>query len=118
MMLCEVQQVFSVRLCKWMVRGGVVPVACIYPGDAPYCHCKLLVHSKALNALGLCRGGFGGGGTWPKRRRMSGMRCSGTPMPIMSWQAGMFTPLIHSVTGCSTCAHTSHVRVLLSATSV
>ncbi len=35
---------------------------------------------------------------------MSGMRCSGTPMPIMSWQAGIFTPLIHSVTGCSTCA--------------
>ena len=42
-------------------------------------------------------------GSWPYRRRRSGMRCSGTPMPIASWQAGMLTLLIHSVTGCSTC---------------
>lgn len=41
-------------------------------------------------------------GSWPYRRRMSGMRLRGTPMPTMSWQLGMLTPLIHSVTGCST----------------
>lgn len=41
--------------------------------------------------------------TWPYRRRRSGMWCSGTPMPIMSWAAGMLTLEIHSVTGCSTC---------------
>jgi len=36
-------------------------------------------------------------------RRTSGMRYSGTPMPTSSWQEGMLTPEIHSVTGCSTC---------------
>lgn len=41
-------------------------------------------------------------GSCPYRRRMSGMRLSGTPMPTISWQLGMLTPLIHSVTGCST----------------
>ena len=42
-------------------------------------------------------------GSWLYRRRMSGMRCKGMPMPIMSCTEGMFTLLIHSVTGCSTC---------------
>ncbi len=51
--------------------------------------------SKSMGAVPL--------GSLPNRRRMSGMRCNGTPMPIMSWQEGIFTPLIHSVTGCSTC---------------
>ena len=36
-------------------------------------------------------------------RRMSGMACSGMPMPIISWQDGMLTWEMPSVTGCSTC---------------
>lgn len=46
--------------------------------------------------------GLSPSGSRPCRRRRSGMRCSGTPMPTISWQAGMLTLEIHSVTGCST----------------
>lgn len=42
-------------------------------------------------------------GACPNKRRTSGMRCRGTPMPIRVCVAGRFTPLIISVTGCSTC---------------
>ena len=34
--------------------------------------------------------------------RIAGMRHSGIPIPTMSWQAGRLTPLMPSVTGCST----------------
>ena len=54
--------------------------------------------SAASKSMGPCPSG-----SWPCMRRRSGMWCSGMPMPIMSWQAGMLTLLIHSVTGCSTC---------------
>ena len=42
-------------------------------------------------------------GSLPKRRRMSAILLRRMPIPIISWQEGMFTPEIHSVTGCSTC---------------
>ena len=42
-------------------------------------------------------------GSRPNMRRMSGMRRSGTPQPIMTWQLGMLTCDIISDTGCSTC---------------
>ena len=41
--------------------------------------------------------------TLPCSARMEGMRHSGIPMPMSSWHAGMLTPVIPSVTGCSTC---------------
>ena len=34
---------------------------------------------------------------------MSAILSRRMPMPIITWHDGMFTPDIHSVTGCSTC---------------
>eukprot|EP00976_Prorocentrum_cordatum_P106984 1194564-Prorocentrum_minimum.AAC.3 len=42
-------------------------------------------------------------GSRPKKKRMSGMDVRGTPMATLSCTAGMHTPVMPSVTGCSTC---------------